>query len=346
MSVPSGLASLSQTAASNSPAGSDTVFPSLDDYLREIFADLARLRDGAHYILGTISGTDTITAANAQFSSFSAGQVFSFISAGANTTTTVTLNINSIGAKPVLRPGGGAMAVGDIPASAFVLVGYDGTNMIHLDSKHATTADSVTNGVYTAGDQTIAGIKTFSSSPVVPDATTDTQAASKGQLDVATAAINAEIASRRRVAQIVTYATGAAATGTGTIPFDDTIPQNTEGDQYMSLAITPTSASSTLEIEVTVFASTTAAATNMCVALFQDSTANALAAGYTVTVSNTCLVCITYKHIMAAGTTSATTFKVRAGPDAAGTVTFNGLYGGRRYGGVMPSRITIKEYLP
>lgn len=150
MPVPSSLASLSQTPGSNSPAGSDTVFPSLDDYLREIFADLARLRDGAQHILTSVAGTDTITASCAQISTFAAGQMFAFVSAGANTTTTVTLNINSLGAKSILRPGGGAMAVGDIPASGVVFVGYNGTNFEHLNSRHASTADSATSNAVDA----------------------------------------------------------------------------------------------------------------------------------------------------------------------------------------------------
>ena len=43
-------------------------------------------------------------------------------------------------------------------------------------------ADTVTNGVYTIDDQTIAGVKTFSSSPIVPNATTATQAVNYGQV--------------------------------------------------------------------------------------------------------------------------------------------------------------------
>ena len=35
--------------------------------------------------------------------------------------------------------------------------------------------------------------------------------------------------------QIVATQTGAVATGTTTFPEDDTIPQNTEGDEYMTL---------------------------------------------------------------------------------------------------------------
>ena len=52
--------------------------------------------------------------------------------------------------------------------------------------------------------------------------------------------------------QIVNTPNGSVATGTTTIPFDDTIPQNTEGNEYMTCAITPTNASSTLEIDVLI----------------------------------------------------------------------------------------------
>ena len=44
--------------------------------------------------------------------------------------------------------------------------------------------------------------------------------------------------------QTVSYQTGAVATGTTIIPFDDTIPQITEGNEFMTLAITPRSATS------------------------------------------------------------------------------------------------------
>ena len=47
---------------------------------------------------------------------------------------------------------------------------------------------------------------------------------------------------------------------------------------------------------------------------------------------------------MTAGTTSATTFRVRAGLNSAGTTTFNGASSARYYGGTLASSITIKEY--
>lgn len=45
MPVPANLAALSTTASSNSPAGTEQVFPQLDDYLRTGFSFIAQLRD-------------------------------------------------------------------------------------------------------------------------------------------------------------------------------------------------------------------------------------------------------------------------------------------------------------
>jgi hypothetical protein len=148
------------------------------------------------------------------------------------------------------------------------------------------------------------------------------------------------------VVQIVNTETGAVATGSTVIPFDDTIPQNTEGDQYMSLAITPGNASNRLKIDVVFYGTCHTSARNLCVPLFQDSTSDALAAGYSTEFNADGITLVSYSHFMTAGTTSATTFKVRAGVDTSGTTTFNGSNGARKYGGVLASSITITEYTP
>ena len=145
------------------------------------------------------------------------------------------------------------------------------------------------------------------------------------------------------VVQVVNTQDGAVATGTTTLPWDDTIPQNTEGDQYMSLSITPTNASNKLKIDVVWNGTHSSATTRMIVALFQDTTANALAVSMHENSASTHLACVKFTHYMTAGTTSATTFKIRAGSSAAGTTTFNGSGGGRLFGGVMASSITITE---
>jgi hypothetical protein len=149
----------------------------------------------------------------------------------------------------------------------------------------------------------------------------------------------------KAIAQIVNSETGAVSTGTTTLPNDDTIPQNTEGDQYLSLSITPVNSGSTLYIDV--FLELASSATGvLTVALFQDSTANALAAMQQDYVTSAAQTNFAFRHKMTAGTTSATTLKVRAGNTSAGTTTFNGVGGSRLMGGVMASSITITEVLP
>ena len=147
-----------------------------------------------------------------------------------------------------------------------------------------------------------------------------------------------------KIVQVVNTQTGAVATGTTAIVQDDTIPQQTEGSEFMTLAITPTDASNKLLIQVTVILATATANAALVTALFQDSTANAIAAAHHVqdAVANWTKV-ITFSHYMTAGTTSATTFKVRSGDHAGGTVTINGVAGGRKLGGVQASSITITE---
>tara|TARA_R100001509_G_scaffold133220_2_gene86824 strand:+ start:64 stop:642 length:579 start_codon:yes stop_codon:yes gene_type:complete len=146
------------------------------------------------------------------------------------------------------------------------------------------------------------------------------------------------------IIQVVNTQTGAVATGTTTMPQDDTIPQNTEGDEYMTLAITPTNSSNKLKIDVVWHGSSGASSGIMVAGLFQDTTANALAAGSggSHDAAND-MQHIVFSHFMTAGTTSETTFKVRVGFSSAGTTTFNGVSSSRRLGGVFASSITITE---
>lgn len=144
------------------------------------------------------------------------------------------------------------------------------------------------------------------------------------------------------VVQAVTASSATYATGTTAIPVDNTIPQSNEGDQYLSVTITPTDATSSLEVEVLLYASHNSAPIAVCAALFRDAGANALAAGYTALSTSGVITPAILRHVVAAGSTSATTFNVRAG-GSAGTLTVNGAAGSSYLGGVMASRITVRE---
>lgn len=144
---------------------------------------------------------------------------------------------------------------------------------------------------------------------------------------------------------VVTTESGAVATGTTILPLDNTIPQKTEGDEYLTATIIPNNATNVLVVTVTLMLSGSVPS-NVCVALFQDAMNDALAAiasdNGAVGQYNFCVLL----HRMVAGTTAPMTLKVRAGLDRAGTLTLNGSAGSRLFGGVAASTMTIIEVPP
>ena len=135
-------------------------------------------------------------------------------------------------------------------------------------------------------------------------------------------------------------------TTTTAMPYDDTIPQNTEGGEFMTVSITPKKATNKLRIQVLAKLNhSSASAGAMVGAIFQDSTANALAAGWTGRETVAYQPCeLVLDHWMDAGTTSSTTFKFRAGGNLGATCVFNGNASGRLMGGVCNSYIMVTEY--
>ena len=143
--------------------------------------------------------------------------------------------------------------------------------------------------------------------------------------------------------QQVNTQTGAVATGTTVFPEDDTIPQNTEGDEYMTLSITPKSATSVINIEAHIFYSQSAG-TRSGAALYKDSDANALAFTSNFIKDTTSMGNMQVFYSEASGSTSARTYKIRCGQiQTAGTFTFNGQGGVRKFGGTVLSTIRILE---
>jgi hypothetical protein len=127
------------------------------------------------------------------------------------------------------------------------------------------------------------------------------------------------------------------------MPYDNTIPQNTEGNEVLSVTITPASSANILVITAHIFGSNNTSGATSTSALFQDSTANALAAVGGTAPAIAASTTMSLRHIVAAGTTSSTTFKVRAG-SSSGIFTFNGRTSAAWYGGVAVSSIMIEEY--
>ena len=135
---------------------------------RTNYASAAQVQDSTLTYLTSISGTDTITAlAPVSMSALAAGQTFRFIAAGANTTTAVTLNINSIGAKNITKNGTTALAIGDIPSGSIVVVVYDGTQFQLITLPTYTAPFNLTTNNTWTGKQTFTGSSSLISSKFV-----------------------------------------------------------------------------------------------------------------------------------------------------------------------------------
>ena len=120
---------------------------------RTNYAAAGQVQDSTFQYLTSVSGTNTITAlAPLSMGTLVAGQTFRFIVAATNTSS-VTLNINSIGAKSITKNGTTALTANDILINSVVEVIYDGTQFQLLNP-----ANTIPSGVITMWSGTIATI--------------------------------------------------------------------------------------------------------------------------------------------------------------------------------------------
>ena len=137
----------------------------------------------------------------------------------------------------------------------------------------------------------------------------------------------------------------AVASGATTMALDDTIPQNTEGNQFFSQAITPSHQANILRVKMQMYLASSAAG-HLIMALFNSATgANALAAVASRTDAAGDNLLLALEYLMIAGQVTALTFTGRAGNSGAATTTFNGSAAARLFGGVANSFIEIEELM-
>ena len=130
------------------------------------------------------------------------------------------------------------------------------------------------------------------------------------------------------------------------IPLDDTIPQNTEGAEVFTQAITPKFNTSKILIKVVLNLSNSNASNLHTAAIFRDSVANSIAAGWAKCVgTNAPSSPMVINFLDSPATTSAVTYKVRVGYSAGSSsvVQVNGGSGTRYLGGSLASGMTLME---
>jgi len=146
---------------------------------------------------------------------------------------------------------------------------------------------------------------------------------------------------------------------TTTIPFDDTIPQKSEGTQIMNFSFTPLFSGSRLVIDVSVLATARGESQDLAgliISLFdEDGSNDALNAAFLFTnvstsgTTNALLIGAPthLTHTFTTSSISALDFRVRMGLAIAGiNATFNGQSGNGLLGTLPTSRIRITEFRP
>lgn len=318
---------------------------------------IANNANGGIIELGVISGLDT--------SAFSVGDALYVSGAAAvgasltNVKPTGLSNIQKVGLVLRSNPSNGIIEVigagrtNDLPNIGSGAMWIGNENGVPIAEKITGDVTITSSGATTISDGAVAVSNLASGTDgelITWDASGDpatVAVGTSGQVltsNGAGAAPTFQAAAGGKVVQEVHVVSGAVFTGTTTMNRDDTIPQNTEGDEYLTQAITPTSSSNLLRIDVVLNISSSAANNQAIVALFQDSTADALHTCGGFETNGVPFNTLSFTHWMVAGTTSSTTFKVRAGFDLAGTTTINGQSSGRNFGGTFGSSITITEY--
>jgi hypothetical protein len=111
---------------------------------------LSQLQAGTSQLLA-VSGTDTLTALGTPtVTAYATGNLFYFVAAATNTTS-VTLNVDGLGAKAVTRHGSTALVAGDILTGEVCLVVYDGTRFQLLNPGSYTNLNVSGNLTLNAG---------------------------------------------------------------------------------------------------------------------------------------------------------------------------------------------------
>ena len=148
-----------------------------------------------------------------------------------------------------------------------------------------------------------------------------------------------------QVVQVVSVSDGEVDTGSNRpVPDDDTAPLQSEGDEFMTLAITPKYSTSKLVIDVKYNIACSAGNSIVC-ALFQDAISECLTATKLNVAANNIINPGTMQWtIETVGTTSEITIKFRAGGISDATLTFNGESTARKFGGKLDSSMIITEY--
>jgi len=320
---------------------------------RNQYAAASQVQDSSLTWGGTAGGTAdalTLTLAPA-ITAYANGQSFLFIAGASSNTGPATVNINSVGAVAI-QNNGAALTAGDIAAGKLYRITYAGTafqlSITSVGAASETSAGIIeiaTAAETTAGTDDTRAITPLKLTTFAPaSATVDTANDKVLFIDATDSKVKQGSFPSTSLAnpQSATYVTNADLSTT--IPVDDTVPQNTEGTEIVTVSIAPSSASNKVRVRAYFYGQGNVSVVNMVGAIFRDSGASALTGGIGYarsTATNTAMGAF-IELVDSPATTSSVTYKLRVGPDA-GTMRLNGGTGGRLFGGALTVGIFVEE---
>jgi hypothetical protein len=196
------------------------------------------------------------------------------------------------------------------------------TNKFNVTASSGNTAIAGTLGV--TGATSLAGLSTSGNASI------------GGTLTVA-----GQLKSSGNVVQVVdaTPYTSNTTLSTG-IPYDDTIPTSSEGDQILSASITPSSSSNTVRVRFNGFGTVSGSGSVCIAALFRGTTCVYVLA----TGANSVQANMGFTFLDAPATTSSTTYSIRVG-SITGTsgIRMNGDFSSRLFGGKAACTMRLEE---
>ena len=159
---------------------------------------------------------------------------------------------------------------------------------------------------------------------------------------IADGAVNNAKVADGAVVQVVSSTVATVATISAPIPFDDTIPQSTEGAELLTATITPNSNTNKVLVQFSGFCASPSTGFSASHVLFRGSTAiNVTSTSHSVANATTPVF---IQHLDSPASGSSLTYSVRVGPSV-GTVNFayNSNGGTRRFGGAASAVLTLTE---
>lgn len=110
---------------------------------------ISQFQSNAPRTLGSVAGTNTITGnLTPALTAYTAGMGVYFVPAN-NSTGAATININSLGAKSIVKGDGTALESGDLQASTVHFIVYDGTNFVLINPLSFTLVNGTLTGNFT-----------------------------------------------------------------------------------------------------------------------------------------------------------------------------------------------------